>query len=111
MAHYDLTRFEGQVKTPDNPGELTELTEDQYNFVTQWKAKETIHSNDVKEHAKPPQQVYWDTTSLEYMRRKAANPRVGKKQIISVISPPNKVTFWKKTDVSKRGSNAHQRKM
>ena len=93
MTHYDLATLEGLVETPDNLGELTE---EQTDFVAQWKAKNAIHSNDLKEHIKLPQQVYWDATSLEYMRKKAANPRVGKKQIVSVISPPNRVTFWTK---------------
>ena len=94
MAHYNLTALEGFVTPPDNLGKLTE---DQVDFMAQWKAKDTVHSNDLKEHAKQPQQVYWDATSLEYRcDKKAANPRVGKKQIVTVISPPNSVTFWTK---------------
>ena len=93
MAHYNLTRFGEAVETPV----ITEdLAAEQCNFVHQWKSRETTFSKDVTEHVRPAQQVFWDAINLEYTCRKMPNRTVGKKNIITVISPPDKVTFGQK---------------
>ena len=63
MAHYDLNRFGGEVKTSTI---TEELTEEERDFVHQWQLREIVFSKGVTEHMRPLQQVIWDTTNLEY---------------------------------------------